>query len=33
MSPTLIQSLAAVIFGIALIHTFSTKYFEGRWCW
>ena len=28
MSPTLIQSIAAVIFGIALIHTFSTKYFE-----
>ena len=29
MSPTLIQSLAAIIFGIALIHTFSTKFFEG----
>ena len=28
MSPTLIQSIAAVLFGIALIHTFSTKYFE-----
>jgi len=29
MTPTLIQSIAALIFGIALIHTFSTKYFEG----
>ncbi len=29
MTPTLIQSLAAAIFVIALIHTFSTKYFEG----
>ena len=29
MNPTLIQSLAAAIFGIALIHTFSTKIFEG----
>lgn len=29
MSPTLIQSLAAIIFGVALIHTFSTKFFEG----
>ncbi|MGQ0700657.1 MAG: putative Na+/H+ antiporter [Panacagrimonas sp.] len=29
MNPTLIQSLAAVIFGIALVHTFSTKFFEG----
>lgn len=29
MSPTLIQILAAIIFGIALIHTFSTKFFEG----
>lgn len=28
MNPTLIQSVAAVIFGIALIHTFSTKVFE-----
>lgn len=28
MNPTLIQSVAAVIFGIALIHTFSTKFFE-----
>lgn len=28
MSPTLIQTLAAVIFGVALIHTFSTKFFE-----
>jgi len=29
MSPTLIQYLAAAIFGVALIHTFSTKIFEG----
>ncbi|WP_293392749.1 putative Na+/H+ antiporter [Nevskia sp.] len=29
MTPTLIQSLAAAIFVIALIHTFSTKFFEG----
>ncbi len=29
MTPTLIQSLAAAIFGIALIHTFSTKFFES----
>lgn len=29
MSPTLIQSLAAVIFAIALVHTFSTQFFEG----
>lgn len=29
MNPTLIQSVAAVIFGIALVHTFSTKFFEG----
>lgn len=29
MTPTLIQSLAALIFGVALIHTFSTKFFEG----
>ena len=28
MSPTLIQSIAAAIFAIALIHTFSTKFFE-----
>ncbi len=28
MNPTLIQSVAAAIFGIALIHTFSTKFFE-----
>lgn len=28
MTPTLIQSVAAVIFGIALVHTFSTKFFE-----
>ncbi len=28
MNPTTIQIVAAVIFGIALIHTFSTKYFE-----
>ena len=28
MTPTLIQSVAAVVFGIALIHTFSTKFFE-----
>ncbi len=29
MNPTLIQALAAVLFGVALLHTFSTKYFEG----
>ena len=29
MSPTLIQSAAAAIFAIALIHTFSTKFFEA----
>jgi hypothetical protein len=29
MSPTLIQSVAAVIFGIALVHTFSVKFFES----
>ncbi|WP_428385010.1 putative Na+/H+ antiporter [Nevskia ramosa] len=29
MMPTLIQSLAAAIFVIALIHTFSTRFFEG----
>ena len=28
MSPTLIQSVAAVIFAVALVHTFSTKFFE-----
>ncbi|MDP9141205.1 MAG: putative Na+/H+ antiporter, partial [Pseudomonadota bacterium] len=28
MSPTLIQTLAAAIFAIALLHTFSTKFFE-----
>ncbi len=28
MNPTTIDVVAAVIFGIALIHTFSTKYFE-----
>jgi len=28
MSPTSIQLVAAVIFALALIHTFSTKYFE-----
>ncbi len=28
MSPTPIQLVAAVIFGLALLHTFSTKYFE-----
>lgn len=28
MSPSLIQVVAAVIFGLALLHTFSTKYFE-----
>ena len=28
MSPTLIQLVAAAIFGLALLHTFSTKYFE-----
>ena len=28
MSPTSIQVVAAVIFALALIHTFSTKYFE-----
>lgn len=29
MNPTLIQSVATVIFGIALLHTFSTKFFEN----
>ncbi len=28
MTPTLIQSVAAAIFAIAIIHTFSTKFFE-----
>jgi len=28
MSPTLIQLVSAAIFGLALLHTFSTKYFE-----
>ena len=28
MSPTQIQLVAAAIFGLALLHTFSTKYFE-----
>ena len=28
MNPTTIQIVAAVIFAVALIHTFSTKYFE-----
>lgn len=28
MSPTLLQLVAAAIFGLALLHTFSTKYFE-----
>ena len=27
-APTLIQSIGAVIFALALVHTFSTKYFE-----
>lgn len=27
-SPTLIQAIGAVIFGAAVLHTFSTKYFE-----
>ena len=29
MSPTLIQAVAAGIFAVALIHTFSTKFFEN----
>jgi len=29
MNPTTIQIVAAVLFALALIHTFSTKYFEG----
>lgn len=28
MNPTLIQTLGAVLFALAVIHTFSTKYFE-----
>jgi len=28
VNPTTLQTVAAVIFGIALIHTFSTKFFE-----
>lgn len=28
MTPTLIQSVGAVIFAIAILHTFSTKFFE-----
>lgn len=28
MEPTTIQLIAAVLFGIALVHTFSTKFFE-----
>ncbi len=28
MNPTLIQTIAAAIFGLALLHTFSTRYFE-----
>ncbi|PJI96307.1 Na+/H+ antiporter NhaD/arsenite permease-like protein [Acidovorax sp. 69] len=27
-SPTLIQGIGAVLFGLAILHTFSTKYFE-----
>lgn len=27
-SPTLIQMIGAVLFGLAILHTFSTKYFE-----
>ena len=27
-SPTLIQVVGAVLFGLAILHTFSTKYFE-----
>ena len=26
--PTLIQIIGAALFGLAVIHTFSTKYFE-----
>lgn len=28
MAPTLIQLIGAVLFGIAIVHTFSTKFFE-----
>lgn len=28
MSPTLIQTIAAVLFALAVLHTFSTKFFE-----
>ncbi|MEO0003568.1 MAG: hypothetical protein RLZZ22_1260, partial [Pseudomonadota bacterium] len=28
MSPTTVQIVAALLFGLALLHTFSTKYFE-----
>src|SRR5690606_22611820 len=28
MNPTTLQIMAAVLFGIALLHTFSTKFFE-----
>jgi hypothetical protein len=28
-NPSLIQIIAAVLFGLAIIHTFSTKFFEG----
>ena len=28
MAPTLVQMIGAVLFGIAILHTFSTKFFE-----
>ena len=28
ISPSLIQLIGAVLFGVALLHTFSTQYFE-----
>lgn len=28
MHPTTLQLLGAILFGVALIHTFSTKFFE-----
>lgn len=28
-SPTLIQIIGAALFGLAVIHTFSTKFFEN----
>ncbi|MDO9310067.1 MAG: putative Na+/H+ antiporter, partial [Nitrosomonas sp.] len=28
MTPTSVQLMAAVLFALAVIHTFSTKYFE-----